>query len=126
MAYKLQDGTDYLPKYNHELGMNDELQYADRAGWQTSVEMVTGGKPMDWDDLGSLEVAPDSYELDPMGENREMMTFSTGVPRATGKIGMMGMEASAPMQDGASMTSGGKKVNLSNPQTYNKIDAYKK
>jgi hypothetical protein len=124
--YGMKDGTEYLPKYNWEIGMNDELQNADRAGWQTSVEMLTGGKPMEWDDLGGLEVGPTSYEHDPMGEDRTMMTFSSGEPRAVGKIGMMEMESSAPMQEGATRTSGGKSVNLSTPQTYNKIDAYKK
>ena len=124
--FGMKDGSEYLPKYNWEIGMNDDLAYSDRAGWQTSTEMLTGGKPMDWLELSGLEVGPDPYENDPMGEDRTMMTFSTGVPNATGKIGLMGAEGGASMQAGASTTSGGKSVNLSTPQTYNKIDANKR
>ena len=122
--FGLKDGTEYLPKYNWETGMNDDLAYADRAGWQTSVAMLTGGQPMDWDDLGALEVG-NQYDHDPMGEDRSMATFSEGVPRAKGMIGMMATESGGGMQE-TQRTVGGKSVNLETPQTYNRIDANKK
>lgn len=121
--FGLKDGTEYLPKYNWETGMNDDLAYSDRAGYQTSIAMLTGGQPMDWDDLGALEVG-NQYDLDQMGETRGMTTFSDSVPRATGAQGMLGMEASASQQS-TDRTVGGKSVNLSTPQTYNTIDANK-
>src|SRR5260370_31535168 len=117
--FGLQSGTSYLPKYNWEMGMNDDLAYEDRAGWQTSVAMLTGGVPMDWDDLGALEVG-NQYDHDPMGEERSMATFSEGVPRAMGKIGMMSTE-SAPQQ-ATDRTVGGKNVELETPHTHHTID----
>lgn len=122
--FGLKDGTEYLPRYNWGLGMNDDLAYADRAGWQTSVAMLTGGQPMDWDDLGALEVG-NQYDLDPMGEDRGMTTFSDDVPRAMGHVGMMTAEGGAPMQAADTEVSG-KRVNLSTPQTYNSVGAMKK
>ncbi len=121
--YGLKDGTEYLPKYNHEPGMNDEVAHSDRAGWQTSVAMLTGGVTMDFGDLGSLEVGG-AYDLDPMGEERTMTTFSESDPRALGLIGQARTE-SAGMQ-GTQTTVGGKRVNLSSPQTYNTVDQAKK
>lgn len=122
--FGLLDGTSYLPKYNWSTGMNDELAYSDRAGWQTSIAMLTGGQPMDWDELGALEVG-NQYDLDPMGEERGKTTFSDDVPRAMGHIGMMTTESGGGMQE-TDVTVGGKRVNLSTPQTYNKIDQMKK
>jgi len=121
--FGLKDGTEYLHKYNWETGMNDDLAYSDRAGWQTSVAMLTGGQPMDWDELGALEVG-NQYDLDPMGEDRGKTTFSDSVPSAKGMIGMMATESSG--MQATDRTVGGKNVNLETPQTYNKIDANKK
>ncbi len=121
--FNLKDGTSYLPKYNWELGMNDDLAYSDRAGFTTSVEMLCGGKGMEWDDLGSLEVG-NQYDLDPMSEERSKTTFSDGVPMAMGHIGLMAAEGAPGMQMTES-TVGGKSVNLKDPQTYNSIAANK-
>lgn len=123
-SFKLKDGTEYLPDYNMEPGMNDDLAYADRAGWQTSVAMLTGGQPMDWDQLGSLEVAPSAYAMDPMGEDREMLTFG-GMPKAKGHIGEMASGSAGGMQP-TQRTLGGKSVDLGAPQTYNNIAVNKK
>lgn len=120
-SFKLKSGVDYLPDYNWEIGMNDDLAYADRAGWETSVEMITGGSPHDWDMFGGLEVGG-NYELDPMGEDRHMATFSQGDPKAMGRIGMASAEVGAGMQDNASYmtTTGGKKIAMG-PQNYNSV-----
>lgn len=124
--FKLKDGTDYLPDYNWEIGMNDDLAYSDRAGWTTSVEMVTTGKPMAMFALGGLEVG-NQYDLDPMGEEREMTTFSPDDPAAKGRIGMASMEVGAGMQDNASYmtTTGGKRIAMG-PQNYNDVGMSKK
>jgi hypothetical protein len=121
--FNLKSGTEYLPKYNWELGMNDDLAYSDRAGWTTSTEMLCGGVGMEWDDLGALEVG-NQYDLDPMSEERGKTTFSDGVPTAMGHIGIMAAEGAPGMQM-TERTVGGKNVDLSSPQTYNKIDANK-
>jgi len=117
MDTKLKDGTDYLPKYNWTTGMNDDLARADAAGYNTSIEMVTSGVPLDWGDLGGLEVGPSNYEMDPMGEERTKMTFP-----ADGALGMIGMAATeAAPQQGTQALVGGKRADMSSPQTYNSI-----
>ena len=124
--FKLKAGTDYLPGYNWEIGMNDDLAYSDRAGWTTSVEMLTTGSPRDWDMFGGLEVG-NNYDLDPMGEERHLATFSPSDPKAMGMIGKAGMEGGAGMQDNASYvtTTGGKKM-AEGPQNYNSVGMSKK
>lgn len=122
--FALKSGVDYLPHYNWEPGMNDDLAQSDRAGWTTSEAMLTGGQTMDWGALGSLEVG-NCYDLDPMGEERKDTTFSHDDPSASGHIGIMGAEGAPGMQP-TQTTSGGKSVDISSPQTYNKIDAYPK
>lgn len=122
MNTALKDGTMYLPKYNWDAGMNDDLAYADRAGYNTSVEMVTSGSPHDWGDFGTLEVGP-PYEMDPMGEDRSMMTFPA--ENAKGHIGMATTE-SASQQGTQRTVGGGKAVELEDPQTYNSIAISKK
>lgn len=124
--FKMKDGTQYLPKYNWEMGMNDDLCYEDRAGWETSMEMLTGGVAHEMFDYGSLEVGG-QYELDPMGEERSHTTFSQGDPRAMGHIGMAAMEGGAGMQDGADYmtTTGGKRVAMA-PQNYNSVGMKRK
>ncbi len=124
--FALKSGKDYLPGYNWEPGMNDDLAYSDRAGWTTSLEMLTGGAAMDWGMFGSLEVAPSQYEMDVMGEERGMGTFSASEPAAKGKIGMAEMEMSAGPSEGAVMTTGGKRVNLTSPQTYSDVGRIKR
>jgi len=124
-SFKLQAGTDYLPTYNLEPGMNDELAYSDRAGWTTSVEMLTGGATMNWDELGGPEVG-NQYDLDVMGEDRSMTTFSSGIPMAKGRIGEMSAAGAPGMQPTVSTTPGGKKVDLSAPQTYNDVGMKRK
>jgi hypothetical protein len=119
----MKAGTDYLPRYNWEPGMNDDVAYADRAGYNTSVTMLTEGVAADWGDFGSLEVAPTNYEMDPMGEDRTMMTFPAG--KAMGHVGMMATEGSGGMQPTQS-TSGGKRVDISSPQNYNQVANLKK
>jgi len=121
--FGMKSGTEYLPKYNWSPGMNDELQYSDRAGYTTSMEMLTGGVPEDWDMFSGPEVG-NQYDLDPMSEERSMTTFSQTDPMAKGMIGMMATEG-APMQEGETRLEGpgGKKVNLSSPQTYNRVDS---
>ena len=121
---KLQSGKNYLPSYNWEIGMNDDVAYSDRSGYSTSVEAALSGIAADWDDMGGLEVG-NQYDLDPMSEERSDTTFSQGVPRAKGKIGMMGVEGGASMQ-ATQRTVGGKSVDLETPQTYNSIDVGKK
>jgi hypothetical protein len=124
--FKLKAGTDYLPSYNWEIGMNDDLAYADRAGWETSVEMLTGGSAHDWDVFGGLEVG-NQYDLDPMGEERAMTTFSKDDPKAKGHIGAAAAEGGAGMQDNANYvtTTGGKKM-ATGPQNYNAVGLSKK
>ena len=123
---KLKSGKDYLPTYNWSVGMNDDVAYQDRAGWQTSVEMLTGGSPAEWDAYGGLEVG-NQYDMDPMGEERDMTTFNDGAmgPQAHGHIGIMAGEGFTPMQP-TQRTVGGKNVDLMAPQTYNDIGRIKK
>lgn len=122
--FNLKAGTDYLPSYNLEPGMNDELAYSDRAGWTTSTEMLCGGVSMGWGELGGLEVGP-QYDLDVMGEERSMTTFSSSEPKAKGMIGEMAT-AGAPGMQSTQRTLGGKSVDLSEPQTYNSVGLSKK
>lgn len=122
--FAMKDGTEYLPKYTWTEGMNDDLAYSDRAGWTTSMEMLTGGVAHDWTDFGSLEVG-NQYDLDAMGEERSMTTFAEGDgPMAKSHIGMMSMEDGAGMQDNANYSTlsgpGGKKVAMA-PQNYNNV-----
>lgn len=125
MDTKLKDGTMYLPKYNWTPGMNDDLAYADRAGYNTSIEMLTSGSPHDWTDFGALEVGPSGYEMDPMGEDREKMTFTEGGSKAMGMIGMAGTESSS-QQPTQKMVGDGKSVDIEDPQTYNNIAGVKR
>jgi hypothetical protein len=74
--------------------------------------------------MGGLEVG-NQYDLDPMSEERSETTFSMGVPRAKGFIGMSGAEGSTPMQP-TQTTVGGKSVDLMEPQTYNDVGRIKK
>jgi len=124
--FKLKSGVDYLPDYNWEIGMNDDLAYSDRAGWTTSVEMLTTGSAHEWDMFGGLEVG-NQYDLDAMGEERQHTTFSQGDPKAAGHIGGASMEAGAGMQDNANYvtTTGGKKM-ATGPQNYNAVGMSKK
>lgn len=123
---KLKSGTDYLPRYNWEIGMNDDVAYSDRAGWTTSVEMLTGGRPENWEAFGGLEVG-NQYDLDPMGEQRTMSTFSNDAegPAVSGHIGLMAAEGFTPMQP-TQKTVGSKNVDLMEPQTYNDVGRIKK
>ncbi len=117
---KLKSGTEYLPAYNWEPGMNDDVMLSDRAGYTTSVEMLTGGAPHEWDMFGGPEVG-NQYDLDPMGEERGMTTFSMDDPKANGHIGMMAAEGGASRDGGSpAMTVGGKSTDLA-PQTYNRV-----
>ena len=125
--FKLKSGVDYLPHYNWEIGMNDDLAYSDRAGWTTSVEMVTTGVPMEWFAFGGLEVG-NQYDLDAMGETRKKTTFADNDPEADGDhIGMASLEVGAGMQDNAHYvtTTGGKKM-AEGPQNYNMVGSQKK
>lgn len=122
MDTKLKSGWDYLPRYNWTPGMNDDLAYADRAGYNTSVEALTSGHPSDWGDFGSLEVGG-PYEMDPMGEDREKMTFPAS--NAKGMIGMAATE-SASQQPTQKMVGDGKSVDIEDPQTYNSIAGVKR
>lgn len=125
--FKLQSGVDYLERYDWEIGMNDDLAYSDRAGWTTSVEMVTTGSAQEWSAFGGLEVG-NNYDLDAMGETRKKATFSDAEPTADGDhIGMVSAEVGAGMQDNASyvMTTGGKKMALG-AQNYNRVGMSKK
>lgn len=127
--FKMRSGVDYLPRYSWDMGMNDDLAYFDRAGWNTSTEMLTGGQTVDWCDMSSLEVAPDGYEMDPMGQERSRMTFVDSSPDAKGMIGMSGAEGGAGMQDNASYATlsgpGGKRIALA-PQNYSNVGSMKK
>lgn len=124
--FALKDGTEYLPAYNWEIGMNDDLAYSDRAGWTTSVEAITGGVAHEMFMFGGLEVG-NQYDLDPMGEERSMTTFSDGDPAAKGHVGMASLEVGAGMQDNANYvtTTGGKKM-ATGPQNYNRVGMSKK
>jgi hypothetical protein len=122
--FTLKSGAEYLPAYNHEIGMNDDVAMSDRAGWTTSTEMLCGGRGEEYDMFGGLEVG-NQYDLDVMGEDRSMTTFSSGTPEMKGKVGMMGM-AGAPGMQSTQRTSGGKNVDLESPQTYSDIDQMKK
>ncbi len=116
---KLQDGTQYIVHYDWEPGMNDDVMMSDRAGFTTSVEMLTTGRPEDWGVFGGPEVG-NQYDLDPMGEERGMTTFSRENPQAKGMIGMMATEGGG-MDGGVKATTvGGKSTDLA-PQTYNRI-----
>ena len=122
--FGMKDGTEYLPHFNPEMGMNDDLAYADRAGWNTSVEMLTGGSPHDWTDFSSIEVG-NPYDLDAMGEDRSDISYMDSM--AKGHIGGASMESGAGMQEnaGAAMTTGGKSTHLA-PQNYNSVGKMKK
>lgn len=124
--YELKSGAQYMPSYNWEPGMNDELSYEDRAGYTTSFEGMNGITHHAFWGSGP-EVAPSNYEMDPMGEERNMATFSADDPMAKGYIGMAGAEGGAGMQDNASYvtTTGGKKM-AEAPQNYNSVGMSKK
>jgi hypothetical protein len=115
---KLKSGVDYLNRRNWAPGMNDDLAYADRAGFNTSVEMLTTGSPQDWTDFGTPDVG-NPYDLDGMGEARSNRTFSVEEPKADGFIGMLPTE-SVGEQEGTVTTVSGKRANLSSPQTYSR------
>jgi hypothetical protein len=111
----MTSGDKYLPAYNWEPGMNDEVAYADRVTYATSVEMLTTGVAEDWGHFGSLEVG-NPYDMDPMGEDRSLMTFPAS--DAKGMIGKMATASAGPQN--TQTTVGGKSV-ASTPQTYNKV-----
>lgn len=121
MALKqgMQSGADVLPKYNWDLGVNDEVMDSDRGGFVTSVEMITGGQAYDWDCFGGLEVG-NQYDMDPMGEERDMTTFNSGEmgPQALGNVGMMAAGGSVGKQAGAVVKEVGGKTMREEPQTY--------
>jgi hypothetical protein len=124
--FHLEAGPKYLPVYNWQPGINGDLADADRAGFQTSVEAITGGIPMSLFALGGPEVGG-QYDLDPMGEERGHTTFSHEDPRGPGFIGMLGLEESAGRQEGAHYvrTVSGKTTALA-PQNYNRLGYPKK
>jgi len=121
MALKqgVQSGADVLPSYNWGLGMNEEVMDSDRGGWVTSVEMLTGGVAHDWYCFGGLEVG-NQYDMDPMGEERDMTTFngSDDGPQALGNVGMMAAGGGAGKQAGAVVKEVGGKTMREEPQTY--------
>lgn len=120
----LKSGVEYLPKYNLEPGMNDDLAYEDRAGFCTSIEMLTTGSPQDWNDFSGPEVG-NPYDMDPMGEERTMMTFGAD-SKALGHIGEAATEAGGHQEGaGAATTTGGKSTHLA-PQNYNRVGAMKR
>lgn len=113
-------GDRYLPLYNWEMGMNDEVAYADRVTYATSVEMLTTGVARDWTDFGSLEVGH-AYSLDPMGEERSMMTFPASA--AKGQVGMLATAGAGPQNTVS--TVGGKSI-ASAPQNYSRTPMMRK
>ena len=126
--FGMKDGTEYLPEYNWTPGMNDDLAYADRAGWETSVAMLTGGVPQDWDMFGGPEVG-NQYDLDPMSEARTMTTFSESDPKALDHIGMAAAEGATGMQENAAyvtLTGPGGKKSATAPQNYTNVGRMKK
>ena len=112
-------GADVLPKYNWDLGVNEEVMDSDRGGFVTSVNMITGGQAYDWDCFGGLEVG-NQYDMDPMGEERTETTFNSSAdgPEAMGSVGMLGAQGGAGKQSGAVATIGGGKTVREEPQTY--------
>lgn len=115
----MQSGADVLPKYNWDLGVNDEMMASDRGGWVTSTEMLTGGVAHDWYCFGGLEVG-NQYDLDPMGEERTETTFNSAEdgPQALGSIGMLGAGGAPGSQEGALVKTEGGKTMREGPQTY--------
>jgi hypothetical protein len=112
-------GADVLPKYNWDLGVNEDVMDSDRGGWVTSVEMLTGGQAYDWYCFGGLEVG-NQYDMDPMGEERTETTFNSSDdgPQALGHVGMMAAGGGAGKQAGAVATDVGGKTRREEPQTY--------
>lgn len=117
-----QSGADVLPKYNFDLGVNDEMMEHDRGGWTTSVAMITGGEAHEWDAFGGLEVG-NQYSMDPMGEQRTEATFNSGEygPQPFGSLNSSGASGAAGKQEGGAVVSAqGGRTMQGAPQTYTK------
>lgn len=64
-----------MAKRNLEPGMDAPQLDKDRAGYRTTTTMVTGGEEEDVGECAGPEVG-NPYSNDPMGEDREMITWT--------------------------------------------------
>ena len=118
MKQGMQSGASVLPKYNWDLGVNEEMMERDRGGFTTDVAMLTGGVAHEWDAFGGLEVG-NQYDMDPMGEERTETTFNSGEygPQALGSIGGASEGAAGSQPGPVVKLQGGKSMNTA-PQNY--------
>jgi len=103
-----------MAKRYPEPGMDDAQAAADRKGFRTTTEMVTGaGMVVAMNDMGGPEVG-NQYDADPMGEDYSAVTYPTSEPDWGGS-GSVGPTATMPMK-----TSAGNTV-ASAPQNRSKV-----
>ena len=112
-------GTETTPMADLELGMNFDQWVRDRAGFRTSVAMVTGGVSAMFGEYAGPEVGA-NYQGG-MGEDRTEPTYSMdrnrgGVPNPPGRMGPSG--SASPGQYGEKSTTGFGKSTLRAPQNY--------
>lgn len=69
-----------MAKRYPEPGMDDAQAAADRRGFRTTMEMVTGaGNVVATNDMGGPEVG-NQYDADPMGEDYSAITYPSSEP----------------------------------------------
>jgi len=70
-------------------GMNDEEAQKDRAGYHTTVEMVTGGVMDEAFNGGGVEVG-NCYDEDALGEEYSNVSYGSGQGMPKGAVGKGG------------------------------------
>ena len=113
------DGAEIIPEVNLEPGMNFDLWARDRAGFRTSMRMVTGGITCHLGDYSGIEVGP-MYQSG-MAEERVDITYVQSnpvfhFPDPTGRIPLQGPTNPGEFQK-ESATQFGKNT-LRAPQNY--------
>ena len=97
---------------NLEPGMDDPQAEADRKGWQTTVNMLTGaGERKDFTAGAGPEVG-NNYDADPLGEEYGAVTYNTADGAGTSGGGP---SAQMPRTDQSGKTT------ASAPQNYNTV-----
>lgn len=114
-------GTDTIPVRDLEVGINFDQWARDRAGFRTSVEMVTGGVSAMFGEHSGPEVG-ENYGGG-LAEDRHEVTFRTdndaagaSLPAPPGRMGLEG--AVSPGSDGKKSSTGFGKSTLRAPQNY--------
>lgn len=113
------DGTEVIPEVDLEVGMNFDQWSRDRAGFRTSMAMVTGGVSAMFGDHAGPEVG-ENYPGG-MGEDRHEPTYATsnpvyGIPNPPGSMGPEG--AVEPGKFGGKGATQFGKTTLRAPQNY--------